>query len=139
MTGVLCKELTRQEIWNALLARRCYAATSTRILLDVTLNGLTMGRDFRLTKKNKNRFAERTIRIRAVGVRPLTRVVIVRNGQEVFEQALDQTECDLVWQDTERLGKIHDRHIRGAYYYAKVYQQDGNLAWSSPVWLSFTP
>ena len=137
ITGVLCKELTRRAIWDALLARRCYATTSVRTLLDVRVNGLRMGQDVKLTKANRERFAVRRITVKAAGTRPIDRVVIVRNGREVHEKRINAIECSVGWQDRKRLADVHDAGIRGIYYYAKVYQQDKNMAFSSPIWLTY--
>ena len=137
ITGVLCKELTRRAIWDALLARRCYATTSARILMDLDLNGLAMGEERRVTKANRKRFARRTVRVKVVGTHPLRKLVIVRNGREVHARALDGMETQVTWHDDRNLSQVGDRSIRGVYYYAKVYQHDGNMAWTSPVWLTY--
>ncbi len=137
ITGVVCGELTRRAIWDALMARRCYAATSERILLDIRLNGLPMGRDMRLTRKNRKRFDHRTVAVRVIGTQPIDRVVIVRNGIEVFHETINGMECKVSWEDQDRLIDIRDTRIKGVYYYAKVYQTDRNIAWTSPIWLSY--
>lgn len=42
-TGIYSKELTRESIWEALMSRRCYATTFTRMLLDVKIDDNMMG------------------------------------------------------------------------------------------------
>ncbi|HID06731.1 MAG TPA: DUF3604 domain-containing protein, partial [Armatimonadetes bacterium] len=49
LTCALAKEFTREAIFEALCARRCYATTGERILLHVTCNGHQMGEEFELT------------------------------------------------------------------------------------------
>jgi hypothetical protein len=137
ITGVVCGELTRSSIWHALMARRCYATTSVRMLLDFDLNGLCMGEEVHLEEAGRKRFASRVLTVRAAGVRPLDRVVIVRNGREIHSAGVDGMECGISWEDEEPLGKVHDAGVRGVYYYARVCQQDGNVGWTSPVWLTF--
>jgi hypothetical protein len=137
MTAVFARELTREAIWEALLARRCYATTSTRILLDAAVNGLGMGTERRVTPANRNRFRRRTVTVRAIGTYPLDRVVIVRNGEEVYEEKAAGMEAEVVWEDGDALSRVRDRGVRGVYYYAKVYQEDGGIAWGSPVWLTY--
>jgi len=51
LTCVLAKELTREEIFEALKSRRCYATSGQRILLDVTCNGHSMGEEFNADEK----------------------------------------------------------------------------------------
>ena len=137
MTAVMAMELTREAIWDALMARRCYATTSVRMLLDFSVNGLEMGTERRITASNRGRFRRRDLSVHAIGVGPLARAVVVRNGVEVYEEMLSGMEAEVRWEDPESLAKIRNKGIRGAYYYAKVYQQDGNVAWSSPVWLTY--
>jgi hypothetical protein len=105
------------------------------MLLDFDLNGLPMGRVARASASKRGRFAERRIRVKAAGTYPLDRVVIVRNGVEVYERRCDGMTAEVEWVDKESLAKARDRRIRGVYYYAKVYQQDRNMGWTSPVWI----
>ena len=90
----------------------------------------------RITPTNRDRFRIRTMTVRAIGTYPLDRVVIVRNGEEVHEEKASGMETEVVWEDPAPLSKVRDRGVRGVYYYAKVYQEDGGIAWGSPVWLT---
>jgi len=137
ITAVLCKELTREAIWEALLARRCYATTCVRMLLAFDVNGLNMGEEVHLTDADRERFATRKITIKTAGTYPIARIVIVRNGKEVHTISADEMECTVEWEDTQALADVHNPGIRGCYYYAKAYQHDGNLGWTSPVWLTY--
>jgi hypothetical protein len=71
LTCVLAKELTREAIFEALRARRCYATTGQRILLDVSCNGHQMGEEFRTTEPP-------TIRCRVVGTTGIESVEVLR-------------------------------------------------------------
>ena len=137
ITGVLCKELTRSAVWDALFARRCYATTSVRMLLDVDLNGHTMGEDIAISGENRDAFATRTLRVRAAGTTLLDRIVIVRNGEEVHTESVNGLTAEVTWQDDAPLADVNDADIGGVYYYAKVYQADRNVGWASPIWLSY--
>lgn len=46
ITAVYATALTREKLWEALHARRTYATTGERILLDVTIDGHLMGSEF---------------------------------------------------------------------------------------------
>jgi len=137
ITAVLCAELTRRAIWDALTARRCYATTSVKILLDVTVNGRVMGEEIRVTRRNAEQFRRRQVDVKAVGTYPLDKIVIVRNDQEIHTEPVEGMTAQVTWCDTEDLQAARDAGIGGIYYYAKVYQQDRNMAWASPVWLTF--
>lgn len=45
LTAVYAKELTREGIWEAFQARRCYASTNSRTILDFRVNGHMMGEE----------------------------------------------------------------------------------------------
>lgn len=44
-TGIYSKELTRESIWEALMSRRCYATTFTRMVMDVKIGEHFMGEE----------------------------------------------------------------------------------------------
>ena len=138
ITAVLCRELTRAAVWGALNARRCYATTSVRILLDFELNGHVMGEDIAINAGNEDAYAVRRVRVRCAGTYPLCRLVIVRNGVDVFTQPFDEMTAEVVWEDDRALSESVDPGVGGVYYYAKLYQQDGNVAWTSPIWLTLS-
>ena len=137
ITGVICKELTREAVLEALIKRRCYATTSVRILIDLELNKHKMGEDVKLSKKNRCDFSVRKLSAKVAGTSEIKKIVIVRNGEEIYEKKICALEYLLNWQDKEKLSCIYDPKIRGVYYYMKVYQDDGNMAWSSPIWLTY--
>jgi len=139
ITGVLAKELTRESIWEALLARRCYATTSVKILLDFRLNNLIMGEEIDINRQNLKEFSNRKIRIKTAGTYEINRVVVVRNGREVYEKKVGAMETEIEWIDKEPLERVVGKDIfyKGIYYYVKIYQDDRNMAWSSPIWLNF--
>jgi hypothetical protein len=77
LTCVLAKELTREAVFGALRARRCYATTGQRILLDASCNEHPMGEEFRTSEPP-------TIRCRVVGTAGIEFAEILRatRGQE---------------------------------------------------------
>ncbi len=137
LTGVFAPELTREAIFDALWDRRCYATTSRRILLDVRLGEHMMGAD--LSAEDAAPFAEeRTIRIEAIGHRELARVEVVRNNQTVESVEIDGDRASLTYTDPTPLAEVpavSEAAPNVVFYYVRVRQADGNLAWSSPIWL----
>jgi hypothetical protein len=75
------------------------------------------------------------------GTAPVDRVDIIRSGSTAHtvagEGALD---LEFSWDDTESLDAIwmpaakHCDHPF-AYYYVRVIQTDGDVAWASPIWV----
>jgi len=133
---VIAPQLTREAVWDALWARRCYATNGPRILLDFSLDGLPMG-----TERYVKRFpARRTLRYRVVGTEKLLAVELIRQGRIIASARPTKREAQGDFRDSEPLGKVT---LTGGYhpgptvyYYLRVRQADGGLAWSSPVWLT---
>ena len=66
--------------------------------------------------------------MRVIGTGRLQDVTLVRGADEVHQQACDTDEIELTWTDEAPLNEP-------TYYYARVQQADGHLAWTSPVWV----
>lgn len=73
-TAVLATELTREAIWDALRARRCYAVTGDKIRLDARLNGFPMGAEAATA-------TVREIDVDVYGCDALDRIEIIKNGR----------------------------------------------------------
>ena len=69
----------------------------------------------------------RPIHVRAVGESPIATIEIVRNGEDWRSMSFDEQDID--WE-------VEDSDIDlPAWYYARVTRADGEMAWSSPVWV----
>jgi len=70
------------------------------------------------------------LRIRVDGTAPLERITVIRNEDDwrIFED-LDSNAFEKTFTDPEP----NDGMNR---YYVRVEQVDGNMAWSSPVWVT---
>ncbi|HEX3655041.1 MAG TPA: hypothetical protein VHV55_04510 [Pirellulales bacterium] len=122
---VLAPSASRQSIIDAFKARHCYAATDN-ILLVVRSGEHLMGDRFETAEKP-------TLSIEAHGTAPIARLHIVKNNKYVYSVDLDQPEVRRSWTDMDiQAGDA-------AYYYVRIEQADGNLAWASPCWVSYRP
>jgi len=131
LTCVLASKLTREAVFAAIRERRCYATTGVRALLDFSVNGHIMGQELRADEAGE---AVRRIAVRAAGTAEILRAVIVRNGEDVHTCAGDGRLLDFVWDDAAPLAKVTTAE-GWVYYYVRLVQADGNIAWSSPVWI----
>jgi len=132
-TAVLAEELTRESIYEALDARRCYATLASHILLSVKLNGHWMGSE--LTESEVG--SQRSLEIKVAGARELESVEIVRNNQTVAQFDCAGVLFEESWTDSEPLAdipKLDDPST--VFYYVRVTQRDQRMAWSSPIWLT---
>jgi len=137
ITAVFAPELTREAVFDALWDRRCYATTSQRILLDVRLGEHMMGSD--LSAEQAAEFSdERAIRIEAIGRREIGRIEVVRNNVTVESVEIEDEQASLTYTDPMPLAEVpavSDAAPDVVFYYVRLIQADGNMAWSSPIWL----
>ncbi len=126
LAAVWARKLTREDLFEALRTRRCYATTGARILLDVRLNGFRMGEVVREEQPGK-----RELNVLAAGTGNLNSLEILKNNEVVHSQSGSGKVIRLEWEDA-----ADRRSIPGEdFYYVRVSQTDGNRAWSSPIWI----
>jgi len=120
---VLTADLSRQGIIDAFKRRHSYAATDN-IILEFHSGQHMMGDIFEAAQPP-------TFDIKIVGTAPVTRVSIVRDSKYLHVVQPNKQEVRLTFTD-------HDA-IRGktSYYYVRLEQSDGNLAWASPMWITY--
>jgi hypothetical protein len=133
IAAVFVDELTRNGIFEALRRRDCYATTGERILLEFTVDGVTIGREAKRAKG-----ATLPIKLRVWGTDLLLRVEVLRwrKGIDptfvpIYSDAPrpESTDAEIAFEDTLEAETI---------YYARVTQEPlawPDMAWSSPIWV----
>ena len=135
LTGVYASSLTRAGIYKALMQRRCFATTGSRMVLDFSAAGVRMG------GQAKAGAAQRQVKATVHGDGKLARVVVIRNGDEVHSvDCRGALDYELDWTDAaaaKGLWLDKTKYTDGPFmfYYVRVEQQDGQIGWTSPVWL----
>lgn len=124
--GVYVKEFTREGVIEGFKARRTVAATD-KIYLEFVCNDEPLGSIFETEEAPK-------FQISINGTALLKRVTLVRNEKNY--QVWDEIEGNTFEIDFEENEPITDGEGR---YYLRVEQVDGNMAWSSPVWVTVKP
>lgn len=113
---------TREAIFEALQARRTYGATD-RIVLDVRIGESLMGEETHAAGETV------TLSIRALGTAPIEELQIVRSGEVIARLTPGGRDVSLEYSDdAPRPGN--------SFYYVRLAQEDGNLAWGSPIWVT---
>jgi hypothetical protein len=109
---------------DAMRKRHTYAATSN-ILLDyrLMLNGKSYVQGDIVSSSS---MPELTAKITGTG--PLKRVVIVRDNEYIYTNDPSGESFELQYRENNLGPGEH-------YYYVRVEQKDGNVAWSSPIWV----
>jgi hypothetical protein len=113
---------SREEVLEAMKARRTYAATDN-IVLEFWMGDQFMGGELRASRRSVPE-----IRVKAVGTRPILAAEILRNSESVYQSSPNQAEVEIRYRDLEPLPGT-------SYYYVRVSQVDGQTAWSSPIWV----
>jgi hypothetical protein len=122
-TGVYAEELTREAIFDAIQSRRCYATTGKRIIVHFKADDHWMGEEY------ESRNAPH-LYIKVLGTAPIASVTIVKNGQDHFRmEGNGQRELEFEYGKTTPPEKTD-------YYYVRVIQEDSEMAWASPIWIS---
>lgn len=121
--AVYAESLTREAILDAIRARRTFGTSAARIFLDVRVNGAIMGEKL---PPAGGKPVKVEIRVRCPG--DIDRVEVCRNNQFVYVNRPEQREAALTFVDTAPPAEA-------SYYYVRVLQKDGEIAWTSPVWL----
>ncbi len=131
-TAVLAPELTREAIWEALQARRCYATMAAHILLSVKLDDHLMGSQLTTDQIGP----QRALQIKVASHRQIEQVEIVRNNQVVACFAGEGLNFEEEWIDDKPLDQVERLGDPGTvFYYVRVTQRDRRMAWSSPIWI----
>jgi len=119
--GVYVEEVTREGIIEGFKARRTVAATD-KIFVHLTCNGQPQGSILEAKGKPE-------LQLAINGTAAIQRVTLVRNEQnyQVFEPG--KRGFETTFTDAAPLAGENR-------YYLRVEQADGNMAWSSPVWVT---
>ena len=123
--SIISESLDRQALIDAIKARHTYGATSN-ILMDfrITAGGKTMIQGDAVSASGA---PEITAKIS--GTDSLKKIVIVRDQQYIYSQEPTGESFDLRYREAAELPP--GEH----YYYVRAEQKDGNVAWSSPIWV----
>lgn len=120
--NVWVEDLTCEAILAGMKARRVYGATDN-ILADVRCGDHFMGEEFTVRGRP-------TIQVRLRGTAPFARVHIIRDGDYVHTAEPKCAEVDFQWTD------MAAEPGPARYYYVRGEQEDGELVWVSPMWIT---
>ncbi len=122
---VLAEEFSRQGLVEAMKKRHTYASTDN-IVLDVRCGAALMGDEVRT--------ATPTFKVTVLGTAPIATVEVLRNSAVIHTVRPDAKAREGVrfdWEDP-----APPAGPRANFYYVRVTQENGQMAWSSPIWVS---
>ncbi len=121
-TNVLAAQPTREAILDAIRQRHVYASTDN-IVADVRSGDHLPGDEFSSAGPPE-------ISVKLIGSAPFAKVTIVKDGKDVFYIDPKSKEVNFQWREKEpSVGAT-------SYYYVRGEQTDGQLVWTSPMWIT---
>jgi len=121
LVAFLAKELTREAVWDAFWNRRVYATSYDRVYVEFTVNDRVMGSDFAVD-------APCSIDYYVIGQADNVDVFLIRNNEEIRKDSADNGVVEVSFEDDPPAGEN--------FYYLRVVQDNGERAWSTPIWIA---
>ncbi len=139
LMAVWAPELTREAIFQAMHDRHTYATTGARIVMLFRVCDAFMGDEVEVAKQPEL-MQSRRIEGFIAGPARLAQVDVLRNNEVVHSLRPQSSELTLEWTDDEpleplALEPVDEGQPRFVFYYLRVLQSDGQMAWASPIWL----
>ncbi len=118
----LAERHDREGILDALKKRHCYGATDN-IVLDVRSGDHLLGDELKTSSPPQ-------LEVKVFGTAPLAKVEVLKDSNVVHTFEPGKAEFQGKWTDPRAEQGTH-------YYYIRVQQTDGELAWGSPLWINY--
>jgi len=110
---------SRDDVHQSIRARRTYGATDN-IVLDFRIGEHFMGEEFSSSENQP-------IHVRAMGTGAISAIHLIRDGAYLYKATPNSPEAEFTFVDNDAGKGSH-------WYYVRVEQENGELAWSSPIW-----
>ena len=123
-SNLLAKDATREAVLEAFQKRHVYGATD-HILAEFSCGSHIMGDAFSSSEVP-------SFRVKLTGAAPFAKVHVIKDNQYVYSTSPGTPVVNFTWRDsTPATGKT-------SYYYVRGEQQDGEIVWVSPMWVTYT-
>lgn len=148
MTAVLAESLCLEHVFAALRSRLCYATSGGRVLLNFHVNGYPMGSILTVNQYTVDKLFPLEIAASVLCPGPADRLELVCNGEVIHTAAARENAAAIrLSVSADKLASpggstnALNQHLTNfsRYYYVRVGQDDGGMAWSSPIWIDFVP
>ncbi|MBA3237575.1 MAG: DUF3604 domain-containing protein [Parachlamydiaceae bacterium] len=142
LTAIIANEHSRSALFDALYNRSCYATTGARIIVGFNLASYKMGSETSTAQKY-GFLSNRHLHGFVAGTTNLEKVEIIRNGIVIKTFTPNKYEFEFSYDDMDSLANValdaKDKKPPFVFYYLRVLQADGHMAWSSPIWVDYIP
>ncbi len=112
----------RESILAAIRRRHTYGSTDN-IIVEVWANGHFMGEEFDTRELP-------SLRLKVNGTDAIARIDLVRNNRYIYTTSPLRKTIDIKYVDMEPEAGLN-------YYYLRVQQDNGEVAWASPIWINY--
>ena len=121
---ILVEQFTRQGLVDAMRQRHTYAATDAIVM------------DFRITTPEGTHLmgdifdskSQPKLQVNVLGTAPIKQIDVIKNNQYIYKINPAQQTAHFEYVDAAIAPGE-------SYYYVRAEQTDGQLAWSSPIWV----
>jgi hypothetical protein len=121
--NVFVTDDTREGVLEGLKRRHVYASTDN-IVADVRCGEHMMGDAFTTGTAPE-------IKVKLAGTAPFAKVHIIKDNQYVYAVEPNKATVEFTWRDTAA------QPDKTSYYYVRGEQEDGELVWASPMWITY--
>ena len=122
--AVYADEPTREGIFRALQQRHAYAATDN-IVIDLRVGDAIMGDSIRTRQIPE-------VQVTVSGTGPIHDIQIIKDNSYVYSVRPAVRKASFTFRDA-------DANPGESYYYVRIRQEDGQMAWASPIWVEYRP
>jgi hypothetical protein len=114
----------RESILSSIRKRYTYGSTDN-LVVEAWANGHFMGEEFDSKERP-------SLTLKATGTGVIAKVDLVRNNKYIYTTVRDAPAIEIKYTDMEP-----ERGLN--YYYFRIQQDDGEIAWVSPFWINYEP
>ena len=122
LAGIFTARLDRPSLLEAMRARHTFATNGIRPWLAVTIDVASMGDDLAVSP---SAITEQRLHVRYEATAPILRIDLIRSGQVAEVEGDGSLSLDIE--------RIIPRLRPGEFHYVRIIQEDGGVAWSSPI------
>lgn len=123
LTGVLAAECTREAIFEAMRKRRTFATTGVKLRPLLTIEDFSMGEEGEVSRPPR-------IQVNVLAAGEIKWISIIRNGEVITHYGGEGAHSRFTHTDDTL------PENQTSYYYLRVVMEDGNMAWTSPIWIT---
>jgi hypothetical protein len=138
LTAVSAKDYSRDNLFQALYNRSCYATTGARIVVSFKIAGMPYGSELDTEMKPGLEY-NRHIEVKVSGTEKIKEIIIYRNLEKFKVLENLENEHNFTVDDGDNIKNIAlsstDDRPNFIYYYMRVTQEDDSTAYITPIWI----